>query len=273
MVMTERSAPHKSDTETSCRPSDPRRTNTYPSPYRSSAKLTSAIWRATLTATVNTRDANGCRKCGGERSSLLGQKIPAQADIFEINRRLCRRKTGTACGAEKPTAAPSLFPTISSFHDRLHLLNCSSSYEVVRRGRRCLAAPASPALAKGHAFAPRLRACYVSGRLPSPTSAAEDAIDNHPVAFAQVLPAMFRLLAEDDGIDETHFFLGSSPCLRWTRRQAKARDRRPAGAYTAVQDSGQISDQNDFIEPPTVAPCAAGAGRGAWASRLCPISP
>jgi len=34
---------------------DPRLTKTYPSPYRSSAKLTKAIWRARFTATVNTR--------------------------------------------------------------------------------------------------------------------------------------------------------------------------------------------------------------------------
>src|SRR5574340_324453 len=40
-----------------------------------------------------------------------------------------------------------------------------------------------------------------------PTTLLKPAVDDHPVALAQVLSAMFRLLAEHDDVDEADLFL------------------------------------------------------------------
>lgn len=83
-----------------------------------------------------------------------------------------------------------------------------------------------------------------------PAALLKPPIDNHSVALAQVLPAVFRLLAEHDDIDETDFFFEFITLLEApARRQAEARDRRPAGCIPQFRIPGQIADQNDFIEP------------------------
>ena len=40
-----------------------------------------------------------------------------------------------------------------------------------------------------------------------PPALLQTPVDDHPVALAQVLPAMFGLFAEDDDVDEADFFL------------------------------------------------------------------
>ncbi|ULA69415.1 MAG: hypothetical protein LZF62_430087 [Nitrospira sp.] len=55
-------------------------------------------------------------------SSPFRQKIPQQANILEINRGFIDTKPARFTALKKPTAAPSAVPTISSFHDRLRLL-------------------------------------------------------------------------------------------------------------------------------------------------------
>jgi hypothetical protein len=52
----------------------------------------------------------------------LGEKIPQQADILEINRGFIDAKPARLPALKKSTAAPSAVSTISSFHDRLRLL-------------------------------------------------------------------------------------------------------------------------------------------------------
>lgn len=108
----------------------------------------------------------------------------------------------------------------------------------------------APLRQKGHA----LRHDFVFAtflavfRLPSALLKAP--IDDHAVPLAQVLATMFRLLAEHDDIDEADFFLEFITLLEATaRRQAEARDRRPAGCIPQFRIPSQISDQNDFIEP------------------------
>jgi hypothetical protein len=58
----------------------------------------------------------------GNNSSTLGQKIPQQADILEINRCLIHAKPAGLAALKKSATAPSAVSTISSFHDRLRLL-------------------------------------------------------------------------------------------------------------------------------------------------------
>jgi hypothetical protein len=55
-------------------------------------------------------------------SSALSQKIPQQADILEVNRRLIDTKPARLAALKKPTASASAIPAISSFHTRLRLL-------------------------------------------------------------------------------------------------------------------------------------------------------
>jgi len=65
-------------------------------------------------------------------------------------------------------------------------------------------------------------------RLPS--TLLKTAVDDHPVALAQVLPAMFGLFAEHDDVDEANLFLQLIALLEAsTGRQTEAGDRRPAG--------------------------------------------
>jgi hypothetical protein len=57
-----------------------------------------------------------------DNPSPLGQKIPQEADVLEINRGFVDAKPARFPALKKPTAAPSAVSTISSFHDRLRLL-------------------------------------------------------------------------------------------------------------------------------------------------------
>lgn len=85
-------------------------------------------------------------------------------------------------------------------------------------------------------------------RLPS--TLLKTPVDDHSVSLAQVLPAMFGLFAKHDDVDEAHFFLQLIALLEAsTGRQAKAGDRGPAGRIPQLRVPGQISDQDDFIEP------------------------
>ncbi len=83
-----------------------------------------------------------------------------------------------------------------------------------------------------------------------PPALLQTPVDDHPVAFAQVLPAMFGLFAEDDDVDEADFFLQLLALLEAsTGRQAETGDRRPAWRIPQLRIPGQVSDQNNFIEP------------------------
>ena len=74
-------------------------------------------------------------------------------------------------------------------------------------------------------------------RLPSTLLKAP--VDDHPVTFAQVLPAMFGLFAEHDDVDEANLFLQLIALFEAsTRRQAEAGDRRPAGRIPQLRIPG-----------------------------------
>lgn len=61
---------------------------------------------------------------------------------------------------------------------------------------------------------------------------------------------MFGLFTEHDDVDEADFFFQLIALLETpTRRQTEAGNRRPAGRIPQLRVPGQISDQDDFIEP------------------------
>jgi hypothetical protein len=62
------------------------------------------------------------RNAAGNDPSSFGEKIPQQADVFEINRGFVDAKPAWLPALKEPAAAPAAVSTISSFHDRLRLL-------------------------------------------------------------------------------------------------------------------------------------------------------
>ncbi len=114
----------------------------------------------------------------------------------------------------------------------------------------CSGSGFAPLWQKGHALRHDFVLATFLAVFCLPAALLKPPIDNHPVAFAEVLPAVFRLLAEHDDIDEADFFLEFITLLEApARRQAEARDRRSAGCVPQFRIPSQISDQNDFIEP------------------------
>ena len=72
-----------------------------------------------------------------------------------------------------------------------------------------------------------------------PSALLQPTFDDRPVAFAEILPAMFRLLAEYHDIDKADFFLQIITLFKPTaHRETKTRHRRPARGIPRAQDSG-----------------------------------
>ena len=87
----------------------------------------------------------------------------------------------------------------------------------------------APLRQEGHALCHHFVFAAFLTILRLPPTLLEPAIDDHPIAFAQILPAMFRLLSEYDNIDEADFFLQFFRLLEApTGREPEAGDRCPA---------------------------------------------
>jgi len=112
-----------------------------------------------------------------------------------------------------------------------------------------LASGLAPFRKKGYTLRHHFMLTTLLAVLGLPTTLLKPAIDDHAIALAEILPAMFRLLAEHHDVNEADFFLEFIRLLEApTCRQTKAGDRRPARRISQLGVAGQISDQNDFIE-------------------------
>ena len=108
----------------------------------------------------------------------------------------------------------------------------------------------APLRQKGHALRHDFVFATFLAVFRLPAALLKAPVDNHAVALAQILPAVFCLLAEHHDIDEADFFLELIALLEApTGRQAEAGNRRPAGGIPKLGIPGQITDQDDFIEP------------------------
>ena len=113
-----------------------------------------------------------------------------------------------------------------------------------------LAPGLAPLRQKGHALRHdfMLAAFLAVFRLPAPL--LEASIDDHAVALAQVLSAMFRLFPKDHDVDKTDFFFeflglpeASAGC------QTETGDRCSVRRIPQLRVAGQVPDQNDFVKP------------------------
>ncbi len=102
-----------------------------------------------------------------------------------------------------------------------------------------LASGLTPLRQKGHTLRHDfvLAAFLAVFGLPAPL--LEAAIDDDPISFAQILPAMFSLLAKYNNVDEADFFLELLRLLKASAgRQTETGDRRPTRRITQLRISG-----------------------------------
>jgi hypothetical protein len=83
-----------------------------------------------------------------------------------------------------------------------------------------------------------------------PPALLQPPIDDNSVPLAEILPAMFRLLAEDDNVDKTDlFFQFIALLVPPTDREAQAGHRRPVWRIPQLRISREVPEENDFIKP------------------------
>jgi hypothetical protein len=196
-----------------------------------------------------------------DNASTLGQEVPQKPDIFEIDGPFFNAKPARPTALEKSSAATriassTLASSTFAFHNRLpfELLRIFVfvTGTVLRRGFTTNS-PAT-ALASFGKKGNRLRDDFMFTALLAifrfPTPLLQTAIDNNTVSLAEILPTMFRLLAEHHDIDETDFFFELIALFVSTAdRQSQRSDGRSARRVSQLGVTGKIPDQNDFVKP------------------------
>ena len=82
-----------------------------------------------------------------------------------------------------------------------------------------------------------------------PSSLLQPSLDDCAVSLTEILPSMFRLLAEHHDIDKTNFFLQILALLEPSAHsKAKARYRRPARCVPQLGIPREIPQENNFIK-------------------------
>ena len=83
-----------------------------------------------------------------------------------------------------------------------------------------------------------------------PSALLQPPIDDDPTPLAKILPAMFRLLAEDDNVDKSDFFFQFIALLiPAADREAQTGHRRPVRRVSQLRIPRKIPDENDFVKP------------------------
>jgi len=141
----------------------------------------------------------------------LSEKISQQPDIFEIDRSLVDTESTRPATLKKPPATCA-FPVSGLFtlHTRLPLyLNMLFRFISGIIMRRRLNSAATTVLAlrhKRHRLSHHLMLAALLAILCFPPALLQPPIDDNPTPLAQILSAMFCLLAEHDNIHKTDFF-------------------------------------------------------------------
>src|SRR5215213_3409146 len=153
------------------------------------------------------------RNPAGHNAPPLGEKIPQQSGILEINRRLFQAKPAGPPSLKQP---PASSPTFSSFYHCLLLTSRSALFfkfiaGIFRDGRFSTRSAGPPGVlplrheGDGLGYHFMLAALLAIFRFPA--ALLQPSFDNRPIALTQILSAVFGLFAEHDDVDETDFFL------------------------------------------------------------------
>ena len=82
-----------------------------------------------------------------------------------------------------------------------------------------------------------------------PPALLQPPIDDDPASLAEILSAMFRLLAKDDNVDKTDFFFQFIALLvSPADREAQTGHRRPIRRIPQLRIPGEVPEKDDFIK-------------------------
>jgi hypothetical protein len=187
----------------------------------------------------------------------LSEKVSEQPDVFEIDRPFVDTKPARPSALKKPSATAAAVSVSALLLFTLHkpspsLLDVLVGFKpgIIVRWRL---SPATTAILAFRHERHRLGHHFVLAALLAvfrfPPTLLQPPIDDNSVPFAEILPAMFRLLAEDDNVDKTDFFLQFIALLvPPADREAQTGHRRPVRRIPQLRIPCEVPEENDFIK-------------------------
>ena len=186
----------------------------------------------------------------------LSEKVSQQPDIFEIDRPFINTKPARPSALEKPST-PTAF-SVSALLFTLHkpspsLLDMLVGFIPGIIVHRRLSSSTTAILAfrhERHRLGYNLMLAALLAVFRFPSALLQPPIDDDPIPLAEILPAMFRLLAKDHYVDKTDFFLQFIALLvPPADRETQTGHGCPVRRVSQLRIPREVPEKNDFIKP------------------------